>query len=124
MSIVKVPQILLPQPNIDLEKWSVIACDQFTSQPDYWQKLDAFCGDISTLRITYPEIYLNDRQSERIKNINSTMVKYLKSGVFRTIEGFILTVRKTKYGRTRVGLMISFDLEEYDYLKALEVRAT
>ena len=124
MSIVKVPEVLLPKENIDLKKWSVIACDQFTSQGDYWKKLDEECGEISTLRITFPEIYLNDRREERIKKINSTMKTYLQSGIFRKENGFILTVRSTAYGRKRVGLIISFDLEQYDFTKQLAVRAT
>ena len=80
--LIRMPEILFPNDKIDLEKWSVIACDQFTSQKDYWEKLDSFCGDISTLRIIYPEIYIGQNQQERIKNINSTMVKYYRSGIF------------------------------------------
>ena len=57
--------ILLPKKNF--ENWAVIACDQFTSQRDYWDKLDDYCGEISTLRITYPEIYLNEDRDNRIK---------------------------------------------------------
>ena len=124
MSIIKVPKILLPKENIDLKKWAVIACDQFTSQRDYWDKLDDYCGEISTLRITYPEIYLNEDRDARVKKINSTMKKYLQSDIFNAVDSFILTVRTTKYGRKRVGLMISFDLEQYDYTKQLSVRAT
>ena len=124
MSIIKIPKILIPKNNIDLKKWAVIACDQFTSQKDYWDKLDSYCGEISTLRITYPEIYLNEDRDNRIKKINSNMKKYLQSDIFDCIESFILTVRTTKYGRKRVGLMISFDLEQYDYTKQLAVRAT
>ncbi len=124
MSIVKVPRVLLPKENIDLKKWCVIACDQFTSQGEYWKKLEEECGEISTLRITFPEIYLNDKREERIKQINATMKKYLQSGIFRQEEGFILTVRKTAYGRKRIGLIISFDLEQYDFTKQLAVRAT
>ncbi len=124
MSIIKIPTILLPKENIDLKKWAVIACDQFTSQRDYWEKLDGFCGDVSTLRITYPEIYLNENREERIKSINLTMEKYLNFGIFREVDDFILTVRTTKFGRKRVGLMISFDLEEYDFREQRAVRAT
>jgi len=107
MSIIKVPKILIPKENIDLEKWAVIACDQFTSQRDYWDKLDSFCGEVSTLRITYPEIYLNEDREARVKNINSTMKKYLQSDIFRAVDSFILTVRTTKYGRKRVYSVLS-----------------
>ncbi len=124
MNILKVPEILLPKKGIDLKKWSVIACDQFTSDKKYWAKLEDYCGDISTLRITYPEIYLNDNQDERIKTINETMQKYLDKGIFEAYNGFILTVRKTSYGNTRIGLIVSFDLEQYEVGKKLAVRAT
>lgn len=124
MSLIRASEILLPNEKIDLEKWSVVACDQFTSQPSYWEKLDKFCGEISTLRIIYPEIYIGKNQCERIKKINSTMVKYCHSGIFHKVKGFVLTVRKTSFGRKRLGLILSFDLEEYSFTEALEVRAT
>lgn len=124
MNILRVPEVLIPKKTVDLKKWSVIACDQFTSDKKYWEKLDSFCGDISTLRITYPEIYLSDNQDERIKKINETMEKYLNDDIFDVYNGFILTVRKTCYGNTRIGLVVSFDLEQYEVGKKLGVRAT
>lgn len=124
MSLICTSEILLPNEKIDLEKWSVVACDQFTSQPSYWEKLDKSCGEISTLRIIYPEIYIGKNQRERIKKINSTMVKYCRSGIFHKVKGFVLTVRKTAFGRKRLGLILSFDLDEYSFTDALEVRAT
>lgn len=124
MNIVKVPEILLPKKQIDLKKWSVIACDQFTSQIDYWKNLEKACGDITSLKIIFPEIYLNDNMEGRIKDINANMYRYLESGVFESVNGFILTVRTTKYGNKRIGLMLAFDLEAYDVDKKLAVRAT
>lgn len=124
MSLIRASEILLPNEKIDLEKWSVVACDQFTSQPSYWENLDKFCGEISTLRIIYPEIYIGKNQRERIKKINSTMVKYCHSGIFHKVKGFVLTVRKTSFGRKRLGLVLSFDLDKYSFTDALEVRAT
>lgn len=124
MNILKVPEILIPKKGIDLKKWAVIACDQFTSDKDYWTALDNYCGDVSTLRITYPEIYLNDNQDKRIKTINNTMQKYLDDGIFEVVHGFILTVRKTVYGNMRIGLVLSFDLEQYEVGKEKAVRAT
>lgn len=124
MSLIHASEILLPNEKIDLEKWSVVACDQFTSQRTYWENLDKFCGEISTLRIIYPEIYIGKNQRERIKKINSTMVKYCHSGIFHKVNGFILTVRTTSFGRKRLGLILSFDLENYSFVDALEVRAT
>ena len=124
MNILTVPEILLPNGTVDKQKWAVIACDQFTSQPKYWNELDESCGDVSTLRITFPEIYLGKDEDVRIKNINDTMYRYLDSGVFRTVKGFILTVRTTKFGNKRVGLMLAFDLEQYSVTEDLAVRAT
>ena len=72
---IKIPKILLPKVGVDKSKWSVIACDQFTSQPNYWEQLDKFVGNApSTLRLIFPEVYLEgaDKQ-ERIKSINANM---------------------------------------------------
>ncbi len=124
MNILRVPEILLPKKGIDLKKWAVIACDQFTSDKKYWEKLENYCGDVSTLRITYPEIYLTDNQDKRIEDINKTMEKYLSEGVFECQKGFILTVRKTSYNNLRIGLIVSFDLEEYVVGEKKAVRAT
>ena len=116
-NVIKVPKILLPKAHIDKSKWSVIACDQFTSQPDYWQKLADFVGDApSTLNIIFPEVYLEGKdKQERIKAINANMSRYLKDGIFDEFEGFILVERTTPDGQKRLGLMIAVDLEEYDY---------
>ena len=116
-SSVKVPKILLPNGNIDMSKWSVIACDQFTSQPDYWNRVAQVVGDSpSTLKIIYPEVYLEmgDKQ-DRIKSINDNMQKYLNGGVFEEFEGFILVERTAPDGQKRFGLVIAVDLEDYEY---------
>ena len=123
-NLVSVPEILIPKNSVDLKKWCVIACDQFTGQPDYWKSLDDYCGDVSTLRIIYPEVYLSLDRENRIKNINAKMREYLDGGVFDTVNGFILTVRKTKYGNKRIGIILAFDLERYDIDEKLDVRAT
>ena len=66
---VKFDEVLLPKKGIDMEKWCVVACDQFTSQPAYWEKLAAFVGDEpSALNLIYPECYLSDKPQERIDN--------------------------------------------------------
>ena len=124
-----IPKILLPNEKINLEKWAVIACDQFTQDRDYWKKVEDFVGnEESTLKITLPEVYLNDGDKEsRIENINSTMEKYLNNGVFaKPIENMIYIERKTAYGRIRRGLIAAIDLEKYDWnfeTKAM-IRAT
>lgn len=115
---VKIPEILLPAKGTDLTKWSVIACDQYTSQPDYWQKVnEEVNGSPSTLRLTLPEIYLKDDDREaRISNINETMRQYLSSNVLIPQEpGFILTDRSTPHTASRKGLILAVDLECYDY---------
>lgn len=114
---VKIPKILLPKAAVDKSKWSVIACDQFTSQPDYWNKLDKFVGDApSTLRMIYPEVYLEEKnKQERIAAINANMRKYLQEGLFEEFEGFILVERDTPDGQKRLGLVIAVDLEDYEY---------
>ncbi len=114
-----VPQILLPNKNINYTKWSVIACDQYTSQPEYWKRVENFVENSpSTLHITFPEVYLDEKNSEsRIEKINENMEKYLNENIFaEPFEGFVLVDRKTPYHKSRKGLVVALDLEEYDYL--------
>ncbi len=117
MNTVRIPKILLPKKNIDKSKWSVIACDQFTSQADYWEEVERFVGDSpSTLNLIYPEVYLEREDKEkRIAAINANMSKYLKKCMFEEFEGFILVDRTMNDSRHRLGLMISVDLEDYEY---------
>jgi hypothetical protein len=125
--IIKTPDILIPKKEYDLTKWAVVACDQFTSEKDYWENLDNICGDISALRIIYPEVYLNEDEENRIKTINAKMSEYLEKGIFREIKGsYILVERITGYNHKRLGLMISIDVEQYDYtpLTAAPIKAT
>ena len=114
---VKIPKILLPSKDIDPTKWAVIACDQFTSQPDYWERLDDLVGDAkSTLKLIYPEAYLErDDKEARTQAINDTMQEYLAQGVFSEVEDFVLVDRQIADGRHRIGLMISVDLDDYEY---------
>lgn len=108
--------ILLPAPGIDLEKWAVVACDQYTADAAYWRRVEQAVGDApSTLRLIYPEIYLA-QGLERIPEIQGAMRRYLAEGVLRTAvsQGFLLTRRVTQSG-PRVGLMAALDLECYDY---------
>ena len=119
-------KILLPK-NCDMSKWACIACDQFTSEKDYWEQLEKFIGDDkSTLRLTLPEIYLEDDADSRIARINKNIKDYLDSGVFAQLkEGFVLTIRKTPFVERRIGLVGAIDLEQYEYAKQGSlVRAT
>lgn len=115
---VKIPEILLPAEGTDLTKWAVIACDQYTSQPNYWENVRKEVGsDPSTLNMIFPEIYLKDEDREsRIENINKTMRRYLDEGILKPQKpGFILVDRSTPCASSRKGLIIAVDLECYDY---------
>lgn len=113
---VGVPEVLLPRPGVDLGKWAVVACDQFTSEPEYWTQLEGLVGkDPSTLRMVFPEIYLEEPgKAERIKAIQRTMDEYLGAGVLSPREGMLL-VERMAGGRKRTGLILCLDLECYDY---------
>jgi hypothetical protein len=123
----QIPEVYLPKSGTDLTRWSVIACDQFTSQPDYWQKVESIVGAApSTLRLTLPEIYLEQSDvSERIHSIRAEMERYLREGILKPAEGMIY-VERTTGGRTRRGIVAALDLELYDYSKgsASLIRAT
>lgn len=115
---VRVPHILMPQKSIDLSKWAVVACDQYTSQPDYWAKVDEIVGDApSALRLTLPEVYLEEQDcSARIEKIHETMNVYMTTGVLTELPaGVMLLARDTGGSYPRRGLMLAFDLDAYDY---------
>ncbi len=124
----KKADILIPK-NIDMKKWSVVACDQYTSEGEYWSEVDKIVGDSpSTLRITLPEIYLEDEDvDEKISKINATMKEYIDDDIFDTLnDTMIYLERKQQDGRIREGLIGMVDLEEYDYQKGSQslIRAT
>ena len=126
---IEAPKILLPKVGVDLTNWSVVACDQFTSQPEYWEKLAQEIGeDPSTLNMVFPEVYLGDPDSEeRVGRINATMEDYLEKGILEEMDpGFILLDRKTSHAPTRRGLIVALDLEKYDYKPGSQslIRAT
>ncbi len=109
-----VPEILLPGEKYDLSKWAVVACDQFTSQPEYWEQVKNTVGDApSTLNITYPEAWLN-QGDERIGRINRAMEEYERSVLTRCVRGMVLVERTIASGR-RLGLVAAVDLERYDF---------
>jgi hypothetical protein len=124
---VQIPQILLPKAGIDLMKWAVVACDQFTSQPEYWQQVADRVGDApSTFHLVLPEVFLGKaEETERLSSIQRSMRQYLEAGSFTSYEGLLL-VERTAAGRTRHGLMLALDLEQYDYHKGSQTlfRAT
>ncbi|MCX7671757.1 MAG: DUF1015 domain-containing protein, partial [Anaerolineae bacterium] len=112
----QIPTVLLPRPGIDLHKWAVIACDQFTSEPEYWREVEALVGDApSTYHLILPEIYLGtEEEARRGRAIQATMRAYLERGLFVEHAKLIL-VERTAAGRTRYGIMLALDLEHYDY---------
>ncbi len=120
--------ILIPK-NIDMTKWSVVACDQYTSEPDYWKGVESIVGNNpSTLNLVLPEIYLEEDDLEtRINNINSNMEKMLKDGIFEEYKDSMIFVKRTlNDGKVREGLIGLIDLEDYSYEKGSQtlVRAT
>ena len=128
MSYVEIPEILLPNKNIDYSRWSVIACDQFTSQVDYWEDVkEQVNGSKSTLNLIFPEAYLkNSNKNEAINKINSTMHEYLNSDTFYSVNNFVFVDREIYKGVHRYGLMVAIDLEAYDYApkSPLAIKAT
>lgn len=119
--------IYLPSEKVDMTKWSVIACDQYTSQPDYWTEVQHIVdGAPSAFEIIYPEVYLNEKKN-RISQIHEAMRAYLMKGILteQVHNGYILTERHVG-GTVRIGLMGMIDLEQYEYLPEIKaaVRAT
>ncbi len=120
--------ILLPK-SADMEKWAVVACDQYTSEPEYWAETDRIAGEApSALRLILPEVYLEDADvDKRIDRIHADMEKYLSEGVFREYkDAFVYIERVQSDGLVRAGLVGKIDLEKYDYRKGSksQVRAT
>ncbi len=120
--------ILLPR-EVDMTKWAVVACDQFTSQPEYWQAVEKEVGVApSTLRLILPEAELHDPDVARhIARINASMEQYLEEGVFRTYPNAFFYMERTQAdGKVCQGLIGMVDLEEYDFMPGSKrrIRAT
>jgi len=112
-----VPEILFPK-NIDTKTWSVVACDQYTQDKDYWAKAAKIAGsNPSTLNLIFPEVYLNDDgKAERIQKIKKAMASYIDDGIFDAPKkAFVYVERTTAYGRTRKGLVAALDLDTYEW---------
>jgi hypothetical protein len=124
---IQVPEVLLPREGIDLGKWAVIACDQFTSEPEYWRKVEAEVGAApSTLNLVLPEIYLNQPGKDaRIETIQQTMRQYLAEGLLVPHQGMVHVEREVD-GHKRHGIVLALDLERYDYSRGSSslIRAT
>jgi hypothetical protein len=113
-----IPEMFIPSDAADVSLWPVIACDQYTSEPEYWERVENTVGDSpSTLRCVFPECYLEvPGGEERIAAIHAAMRRYLSSGILRPLPpGVILVDRATPYRPSRRGLLTAIDLERYDY---------
>jgi hypothetical protein len=114
----KVPQILLPRQPVDLSAWAVIACDQFTQDRPYWERVRQIVGDKpSTLNMIYPEAYLEaGPPAEREGAVHRAMTSYLEGDVFAPpFTGCMYVERDTPCRRRRRGLVIAADLDRYDW---------
>lgn len=124
---IQIPQIYLPKKGTDLTKWAVIACDQFTSQPEYWNEVERIVGGApSTLNLTFPEVYLEQPGGEeRIENVQTSMRNYMEEGILQPHDGLVY-VERSVAGKTRKGIVLCLDLEAYDYNKGSSslIRAT
>jgi len=124
---IQIPEIYLPKAGTDLKRWAVIACDQFTSEPEYWNEVQKIVGDApSTLNLTFPEVHLEKPgEEERIQSIQATMKKYMDEGILQPRDGLIY-VERTVGRKTRKGVILCLDLERYDFNKGSSslIRAT
>ena len=123
-----VPRVLLPKADADFYKWAVVACDQFTSEPEYWAKAAEIVGCApSTLELILPEAFLGKpEEADKIVSIRAHMRDYMANGVLVEREpGFVLVTREVA-GKVRTGLVMALDLEAYDYTKGAKtlIRAT
>jgi len=100
--------ILLPNKDVDMEKWAVVACDQFTSEPEYWERVEKTVGDApSTLRLILPEANLKAPNVDKfIADINASMDKYLKENIFETLKDSLIYIERGQSdGKIRHGLI-------------------
>ena len=121
--------ILLPKKGIDMTKWSVVACDQFTSELEYWEETIRTVQDApSSLKIILPEVFLeHDDVERRLDRIEENMEQYVADGIFTEYKDAMIYVERTdSSGRIRAGLIGKLDLEQYDYRKGSksQIRAT
>lgn len=118
--------ILLPKSGF--EKWAVIACDQYTSEPEYWKSAADYVGNApSALNLVFPEVYLSDDNSKKISEINANMKKYINDGVFNEFKNTFIYIKRTVTGgKIRRGVTGLIDLCDYSYEKGSKtlIRAT
>lgn len=116
MNLFEPANILIPKMET-MEKWAVIACDQFTSQPEYWERVAEYVGeDKSALKLIFPEAKLGEESSDMVEEIKVTMESYLADGTFAEYEDSLIFVERTLLdGSIRKGVVGAINLDEYDY---------
>lgn len=116
MNLFEPANILIPKMET-MEKWAVIACDQFTSQPEYWERVAEYVGDDkSALKLIFPEAKLGEESSDMVEEIKVTMESYLADGTFAEYEDSLIFVERTLLdGSIRKGVVGAINLDEYDY---------
>ena len=112
-----IPNILLPNKKVDYYKWAVVACDQYTSEPEYWEEVsEIVSNEPSTFKLMLPELFLGKSQEEEmIENIRKSMDAYIENGTLIEMPRGCVLVEREAEGRKRIGLIIATDLESYDY---------
>lgn len=119
---VMVPEVLLPKEGIDLQKWAVVACDQYTSQPAYWERVAEHVGELpSTLHLVLPEVFLgSEGEMDKIQQIHASMQNYIENGLLQKQQPGFVWIRRQVGDKTRTGLLMALDLEHYDYHKGAQ----
>ena len=121
--------MLIPNNTVDMSKWAVIACDQYTAEPEYWQEVEKITDGVPTsLNLILPELYLEQEGvADRISAIHKSMDSYLADGIFTEYKDAMVYVERIQAnGILRQGIVGAIDLEKYDFSKgsSSEVRAT
>lgn len=113
---IAIPEIWMPSHNVDLTKWACIACDQYTSQPEYWANVEKIVADApSTLRMMLPEVYL-PATDEMLRDIDNHMAQYMEQGILENKGEYVTYIeRGSSNGKTRHGWLVAIDLEKYDF---------
>ena len=116
MNLFEPADILIPK-TAEMEKWSVIACDQFTSQPEYWERVEEYVGDApSSLKLIFPEAKLGEESAGMVYKIREAMEQYLKDEIFEEYKNAFIYVERTLLdGSIRKGIVGAINLDEYDY---------
>ena len=112
----RLPRILLPAAGVDLRRFSVIACDQYSARPEYWDRVTQLVGEApSTLRMILPEAYLDRETPQQKADIHVAMRQYCRDGTLQELPEGLIYLQRRLPGGIRNGLMIALDLEQYDF---------